>query len=273
MKIPSSALFALTFMICACAHGHKPSTDFDEHSPAHPFLFGVSAPLREAPHGKVLREIDCSGSLHVVDRREGSTSVRIDDLAGWIDDADLRADPERCTGPLYVYDARIPEARGVAMRPTVLETADDDAPSSLPKRIYRVRQDDSGAKACVEARVESEGIIEGLDLAGPHEIVTWGLRTEDDGRSLVLTGPTVEKMDARGNVDEKSRVHWMCLAQMRIVKRSADALMIVNGWGYRGRPSAFAKDAASPWYTSKKACEKAIGPGPRAKAVSRHGCA
>lgn len=270
MRIAVIVLAVLTFgaAACGCAHTPKPLADYDAGSPADPFFFGVAAPLRDAPHGKANRESDCTSPLYVEERRGTSTLVRVGDRKGWIDDADLTSKPDRCTGPIYVSSAR-----GASLRPPNLEMADRDGPGSLPKRFYRVREDDAGAKACVESKVESESIIEGFELSGSHDIVTWGLRAEDDGRSLTLTGPTVEKMDAQGNVDEKSRVHWLCLAQWNVVKHSGDAWMLVNGWGYTGRPSAFAPEAAMRWYTSKKACEKAIGPGPRAKAVSHHGCA
>jgi hypothetical protein len=259
--------------VAACGHGAKAGIDYDSSSPALPFFFGVAAPLRDAPAGKVIGEADCTSQLFVQERKAGSTLVAAGDKTAWIDDADLTAKPDRCTGPLYVHDARVSEKRAAATRPPVLEAADADGPGSLPKSFFRIRFDDEGARACVEAKVQSESLVEGAEGSGARDRITWGLQVDDDGRALTLTGPTEEKLDAAGVVDEKSRKHWLCLAEVKVVRRTNDVWLVVNGWGFRGRPSAFSPAAADRWFTTKAACEKAIGPGPRAKAISRHGCA
>jgi hypothetical protein len=261
--------------------------------PELPYLVEVEAPLRDSPSGRVMGETQCAERLYVDERSGAATHVVAHSHAppydmnakvvrgatGWIDDADLilsvrnAAKSGRCGALMYMTDARIGDRRAARLMPAVLVETDHahGARPDPPRSFWRVRYDDDGLRMCVEARLDDGRLVEGPEGTGTPERVSWGFRLENDGR-LSLTGPTVDELDASGRVDPSKSIHYLCLDGRIVVSRSKEAWVLVSGSHYGGTPFAYAPEAVARWYTSREACDRTLGSGPRAKIIARHGC-
>lgn len=252
--------------------------------PELPHLVGVAAPFREAPGGRVIGKTRCDARLYVYERSATATFVAayehsppydldakvVQGDAGWIDDADLAASAQNpdCSGPMYMYDARVGVRRAARLMPPMLVEADHArASSDSPPSFWRVRYDDEGRRACVEARIANDRLVEGPDGTGTRQRVTWGFSLAEDGSHLLLTGPTIEALD-----DPSQSLSYSCAHPMAVVTRSKEAWILVPRTGSGGTEFAYAPELATRWYTSRDACERTLGSGPRATVIARHGC-
>lgn len=284
----------------ACARPPEPevpSRGDDPSDPERPFLFNVDAPLRSAPGGPVLHDLGCGLPLRILERTNTATHVSggSDEnwLDGWVDDADLAsaASRRRCDGPLYVYNAFQRDGLSKAERlmpPGLVLAERDHRALVLPRSFWRIRDDAKGIRGCIEARVEGESLIEEgttSGILGPIQRswvesligtgrtlkTTWGFTVEPH-RMLRMTGPSVDQVDRSGQIDASKNLHWLCLHEELVVARSKDAWTLVNAWGFKGAPFAYAPESAEPWYLSREACEKTLGPTREARTSTHRGC-
>lgn len=276
---------ALSFLaVAALAVACTPRDPSTAERPVRPILVDLLAPLRDRPHGKVIGWSRC-GMHHEIVARAGDSSrlVQVPEpgarweegpdppgfvAEGWVDDADVdavaRAPEEgvRCIGPMLLTNGRAPYAAIRALTPPSLVEIDHDAHlARLPETIWRVVED-GPRKACLASRIDERenAIVEGQGLPGPHTVTAWGLRhDEEDPRVLVLTGPTITAVDARG-APTKEPIGWLCLHEVYVARRTKDALVVVPHPRERASLWAYPPTMTEWWYTSREACERELPP-------------
>ncbi len=276
-------LLLLSFVVIAC-RARDPSS---RERPVRPVVAELLAPLRDAPHGRVIGWSRCGMFHEIVERRDGSSRlVAVPEpgepwgdgasrAGGWVDDADVdavaRAPEEgaRCLGPMLLTNGRASYAAIRALTPPSLVEIEHDADlAKLPETIWRVVED-GPKKACLASRIDERqnALVEGQDLPGPHTVTTWGLRHDvEDPRVLALTGPTIEAVDARG-APTREPITWLCLREVFVGRRTKDAVVVVPSPRERASLWAYPPTLTEWWYTSREACERELAPERRTLAL------